>query len=219
MNVLCVEYKKDVHLIDERLKRYTVFDDVPILQNYDKVLFLHYDCIVEKDIVSNILEPIHTHEGVLYPFSEGGFGGHDSIFYGLKNYSEEQKRWFRERRIHPFSVGAMVFKPTSKILVHFKKAINLHNKMASEGTAQFYENSALNVYFNTHGNVDTSALDGKVVLRNIKTNIEGEPTLNNTSFDTRTVINHFCGIGYYGEKKIRMARFMKMLELGKIPRA
>ncbi len=209
MNVFCVEYKRHYALEDERYMRFTVFEDIPgIAARYETALYLDADCIIEKDIVKHIFEVLNPVPGILYPSPDGNFDAHDGYFTGLQDYTEENKRSLREKRVLPFSTGVMVFKPCDVMFTEFTKMKKMGSMIKKH---HFYEQAVANKYFNLSGKTDTSFLKDVVVSRNIKTNLEGDCTLVNTWFDVRTVINHFCGIGYYNEKEIRMKRFMSMI--------
>ncbi len=210
MNVLCIEYKRQYALKDERYMRFNVFEDIPhIASRYEKALYIEADCIVEKDIVTHLFEKLTPVPGILYPTPDGNFDAHDGYFTGLQDYTEEDKRSLREKRILPFSTGVMMFKPCGVMFAEFSKMKKSGSLVKKQ---HFYEQAIANKYFNTSDKTDTTFLKDVVMSRNIKTNLEGECTLVNTWFDVRTVINHFCGIGYYEEKRIRMERFMSMID-------
>lgn len=211
LNTLILEYeKRDTLMSDESFKKYTFWKDFPTWSNYSVALYMEYNCVVENDIVSRIFRKQTLTKGTLYPIHIDSYNDHMSYFYGLQDYTEEQLRLFQEKRVYPFSIGVMAFVPCVETFQHFNKMLIVRKKcQAQHGCRQFIDQSSMNKYYNSVGAADTSLLKGIVEMRNIKTNIEGEPTLTNTRFDTKTVINYFCGIGYYAEKELRMKRYLK----------
>jgi hypothetical protein len=197
---------QDVLLVNARSKRLDIFD-YPKLSEYKTCMFLDYDCVLQRDIVPLLTGNVtHLKSGVLYAYNENpNVQSHMQSFYGLQSYTEEQLRWFRQHNVHTFSDGVMWFKQTNAMKRHFAA---IKRWMAEAGQTwqniTFFEQSFMNVYFNTRNKCNTRLLSGKVISRNIKTE---RLHLSNTAFDTQTIINHFCGVGYLDEKVLRIKRF------------
>ena len=180
----------------------------PDLHKYETVMYMDGDCIVQGDFVP--LMDRKLKKGVLYPYTEDGSNlSHKSIFYGLQNYTNEQMEWLRTHYIKTFSTGVFMFKPCNEFSKHIKA---IQKMMLTHKGPYFTDQSFFNYYFNINKLSDTSVLTGRVISRNIKNNIEGKPTLTNTMFDTSILINHFCGLEYWDEKRIRMVRFWNMVK-------
>lgn len=203
--------KQDAYLEDAKMRRYDIFDMMPPKSQYAAVMHIDHDCIVQKDVVA-MLDSLHLRKGVFYSYAEGGNLQHMEFFYGLQDYSEEDLQFFKEHDIRPFSTGLFVFVPCKTMAKHFDAIKRMQE--AGRHRRHFYDLGYVNKHFNLLNKANTSELTKYVMARNIVTNLAGIPTLRNTLFDKLTVVNHFCGIGYYDERQLRMRRFWKFLKSG-----
>jgi len=204
-NLLFSIHNTDKTLEDEKMKKIKIFDYFPDVKNYDKVLYLDYDCVVEGDIV-HLFKQAQLAKGRLYPYPEDR--DLTKIFYGLQSYSEKDLMYFEQNGIAGFSTGVFMFKPSREIATHFlnvqKEAMTFHGQ-------HFYEQSFMNHYFNKKRLANTSVLAGVVKSRNIKAEC-GPPMIRDSDINLDVAITHFCGIGYYKERLMRMRRYYRMIK-------
>jgi hypothetical protein len=173
---------------------------------------MDYDCIVQKCVWDNIFKECDLEKGVLYSYKEEGHKGHMKSFYGFRNYTRKTLSHFKSEQVYPFSTGIFMFKPCAYMKRSFEKleAFILRNT----DIPHFYEQSGMNVYFNTRNMANTTLLKCIVHSKNIKPNLAGKPKITDTRVDPGVVITHFCGIGYHPEKLGRMSRYWAMVESG-----
>lgn len=208
-NVIFVLHARDKTLEEEKLRRVAIFSEYPQIKKYEKAMYIDYDCIVERDLVPLVLAKSKLKDGILYPYPEGIDAAHMQIFYGLQDYEEAELRKFREQGVAVFSCGVFMFRPTSAMEGHLSRVVDLAR---TSKVKHFYEQSFMNIYFNRKGLADTSILEKVVESRNIITSICGKPTMTNSSVSLNAVVTHFCGIGYYEERALRMKRYYHMLK-------
>lgn len=204
----------DAELFDSRMRRFDVFELSHIVDvyDYDVVMHLDYDCVIHKCLWQHLLRPCIPKlvDGVLYAYNEQGTHAHHKIFYGFKEYTTDDIKRFKRDRIYPFSTGVFMIRPTFASSELFRKVKTFINK--TKRKTHFYEQSGANVYLNNRELCNTRLLRHLVQSRNIKPNHHGHPRLKDHDIDTRTVVTHFCGIGYEREKAQRMRRFVRFLD-------
>jgi lipopolysaccharide biosynthesis glycosyltransferase len=159
---------------------------------YDKILYLDTDLIIQGDLVKDIFEPMKCRRNVIYgPES----GTHEHKFWSLGNYTAEQVATFKQTGVKPFSTGSFIFRPSKVMQVHFQAVKDFALKWSG---SHFYDQSFFNVYFNTRNMSSTKYWKNKVLgFPDYKKDYPSTPIL------------HFCGIGDYKRKKHFMAVYLK----------
>lgn len=199
---------KDKCLFDSRLHRIHIheYKDVSM---YGLVMYMDYDCIIQKCLWANIFNKFTLRKGILYSYKESGFDGHNKIFYGFGNYTQTSLTRFKNEKIYPFSTGIFMFKPCRRMKRSFLKLETF--VLDNLDFPHFYEQSGVNVYFNNRNKSDTSTLRCIVDSKNIKPTLYGSTKLEDATIDARAVVTHFCGIGYHREKMVRMSKYFEMV--------
>lgn len=212
INVIFVITNVQTSLFESRMQRLHIHKLYPELRMYNMIMYMDYDCIVKKCLWHNLLKKIYNddRDGILYSYREDKIKHHNKVFYSFGDYITSDFDYFYENELYPFSSGIFVFKNTHQMKVHFRELTTYINDNLDK--LHFYEQSAMNVFFNKAGNVDTKLMKNIVISKNIKPNKTGNPKTTDWDFDVRSVVVHFCGIGYYAEKKKRMLLYMDMLQ-------
>jgi lipopolysaccharide biosynthesis glycosyltransferase len=176
------------------MRKLTIFD-IPNIDRYDRVLFLDSDIIVHVD-VSTVFSSI-VDSGRLYVATEStNQEHHRHLFFSLENYTQQQLQHFKEQDIHVFNAGTFGFVRGHAMQGHLAA---VREMIATHTGKFFYEQSFLNVYFNTRGITDRCVFsDQRYVFHH------GD-TLNHTG-----KLIHFCGNPGVGVEK--MARMTAYLE-------
>lgn len=126
------------------MNKLRIFDFIDV-NEYEKVLYLDTDILVANSI-DPYFEKIDE-EGMLYVYTETiNQEKHNEIYWSLQNYTEEQYAFFRRENILPFNAGTFGFVSTQEMKENFQ---NIRDMIAIHTGPYFYEQSFLNVYFNT----------------------------------------------------------------------
>lgn len=196
---------RDYNFEKAGLKTLEVFKFDRVL-SYEKILHVRCDIIFQRDI--QILFDLPIKDNRLYSYTEEPYN-HNSPFYGLQNYTQEDLLYFKTNYIKTFTSSVFMFKPSKEMAWHFQNVRKLADIYS--GGNVFSDQCYLNYYFNSKKLSNTKLLEGYIESRNIKTNIEGKPTKHDTLFDIKTVVVNFCGLSYYEEKKLRMEQYIKFI--------
>lgn len=126
------------------MNKLRIFDFIDV-NEYAKVLYLDTDILVVNSIES-YFERIHE-KSMLYAYTENtDQKNHKHLYWSLQNYSEEDYAFFRKENILPFNAGTFGFVSTQEMKENFQ---NVRDMIATHTGPYFYEQSFLNVYFNT----------------------------------------------------------------------
>lgn len=202
-NVIVIPMKNSKSPEEASMHKLNIFNYDKI-NEYDVVFFIDSDILVH----SNILQIVDncTKKNCLYVYSENAdIESHKHIYFGLENYSNEQIEYFQKNNIHVFNAGCFAFKPSEEIKEHFN---NVNDLIKNNTRKFFYEQSFMNVYFNTY-----SYFNNDVVItdRNVLTNKNYImfPNLNNLYLNA---LIHFCGgVGDPNYKYPRMLEYIANL--------
>jgi lipopolysaccharide biosynthesis glycosyltransferase len=144
---------------------------------YDAVIFIDSDILVGIPLSPLLSRIENEHE--LYAFAEKEEqSAHTYIIWSLRNYSNSDLDFFKENNIRVINAGLFAFKPTETMKTHFDA---IETMIRNHSGPFFYEQSFMNVYFNTRNLVNYSVF-----------------TCDNYSMDVRPttppfMILHFCG--------------------------
>lgn len=176
------------------MRKVTIFD-VPGIEMYDRVLFLDSDIVVHVD-VSTLFARV-TNPELLYVSTESTDQGcHRHVYFSLENYTEDQLQHFKRHSVHVFNAGTFAFVRGVTMQQHFAA---VRGMIAAHKGNFFYEQSFLNVYFNTRGITDRSLFSSERYA------FHHGDTLNHAG-----KLVHFCGNPGVGLEKIaRMTGYMK----------
>lgn len=126
------------------MNKINIYDFIHV-NDYDRVLYLDTDILVINPIDSyfeNIIE-----EDMLYVYTETTKQeNHKELYWSLQNYSEEDYAFFRRESILPFNAGTFGFVSTQAMKDNFE---SIRDMIAKHTGLYFYEQSFINVYFNT----------------------------------------------------------------------
>ena len=151
-----------------------------------------------------------TDPNMIYSYCEDNPYDHNAPWYGLQNYSQEDLVFFRTNYIKVWTSSIYMMVPNKQMKHHFSKVKELADMYINKGV--YNDTCYMNFYFNMQKMSDTMLLKKLLESRNIKTNVEGKPTVFDTSIDIKVVLINFCGLSYFEEKQLRMKRYLKFLE-------
>jgi lipopolysaccharide biosynthesis glycosyltransferase len=170
------------------MQKLSIFDED--ISGYDSVIFIDSDILVGIPLAP-LLSQV-TNENQLYAFAEmEEQSAHTDIMWSLANYSSEQLAFFQENNIRVINAGLFAFKPTNIMKTHFD---NINEMIAGHKGKFFYEQSFMNVYFNTRNIVNYSVF--------ARENYSMPVTLSTPP----TMILHFCGGPGFAMSKINRMR-------------
>lgn len=178
--------------MEASINKLRVFE-YPFVSVYDKVLFLDCDIIVNLDIMHVLDKKIETR--YLYAYKEkDDLKEHLSGFWSLGTYTEKDIEFFKENGIFPFNAGCFMFVNTEIMKGHFRDILDW---ITSYKGVYFYEQSFMNVYFNTRNLVryDIIGDENYVMFPDVECTYPEK-------------IIHFCGFPGNGENKVNvMSRY------------
>lgn len=193
-NVEIVTFPDSKTTQEASMRKLTIFD-VPGIDVYDRILFLDSDVIVHVD-VSTLFARV-TDPRLLYVSTEStNQDCHRQLYFSLENYTDSQLQHFEEHSIHVFNAGTFAFARGHMMNEHFD---TVRAMIASHMGSFFYEQSFLNVYFNTR------ALTDRALFSSDRYVFHHGDMLNHVG-----KLIHFCGNPGNGSEKIaRMTAYME----------
>jgi hypothetical protein len=165
--------------------------DYPKVFDYDRVLYIDTDIVTHRCLDDQIASIVDKTK--LYVYAEHTDPAfHRHRYWTLPNeYSNSTIDMFREKKINVFCAGFFAFIPSAEMKSHFTAIIA---RMKSHVGDFFYEQSFMNVYFNTRSLTDTSVFDSAVFQ-------QGKPGGDTSSNEGKLV--HLCGC-HPGETKVSL---------------
>lgn len=212
----------DIHVIFIMIPRDQLFERATLrtldlfmytdVVKYEKALHVRPETIVLRDI--NRLFAKKIEPGLIYSYTEASNRweqyDHNSPFYGLQNYNQEEMLFFKKHYIKTWNSSIYMMVPDQSMKEHFGRVQKLADKWI--GRNVYSDQCYMNFYFNMLKRSNTKLLNGLIESRNIKTNIEGAPTLSDSSIDIKVVLINFCGLAYFDEKVKRMMSYIEFLQ-------
>jgi len=178
---------------DASAKKLHIFEAIQNM-NVERIMYIDSDILVDRNIDS-IFNKV-THPEKLYAYYENtNIESHKNRNWSFQNYSDAHIEFFHEKKIYVFNAGFFCFRNTPQMKQHFQNTIQLMNNHVGE---QFYEQSAINVYFNKN-----DLVDGKLINNE---NYNMYYPFNETC---RNKIVHFAGAPGNTQSKLeRMKEFL-----------
>jgi hypothetical protein len=181
---------------DVAFNRLRIFD--ANISGYDNLMYM------DSDVWANLTLDVifkNCEDDKLYAVVEDySFENHFRKPFNLGDYTNEDISYFKEKKIHTFNSGLMMFKNSSKMREHFKNVLNLR-ELYPEG--QFTEQPYINHYFNKKNLVNTETI---VPFKNfyyiVNENFNDEINLNGK-------FCHFIGDTFNGDSKIKKIKDYK----------
>ena len=163
------------------------------LSGYDTVIFIDSDILVGIPI-SSLLDRV-VDDNRLYAYAESNnISDHSHIYWSLNTYTAEDINFFKTNYIRIFNAGLFSFRPSDAMREHFH---NIQEMIRIHKGPFFYEQSFMNVYFNTRKLVDYSIWTPDNYIMHA-----------NTTSRPATIL-HFCGNPGNGKSKIdRMTNYI-----------
>ena len=126
----------------------------PLIHSYDRILFLDADILVHVSVdpmFEKVVDPTK-----LYVYIERtAIEEHANLFWSLQTYQQRHYDYFRAHNIFVFNAGCFFFYVNDEMKKHFEAVIEM---IRGHVGSFFYEQSFMNVYFNTHALTDGSVL-------------------------------------------------------------
>ena len=171
------------------INKLKIFEYYPLTSKYDSVLFIDSDIIIHTNI-KPYFDKI-TKQNTLYVYTEDtDIIAHTQLWFSFNNYTSDDLVFFKKEKIHVFNAGCFGFCPTGSMKSHFKNIITFIDN--HKGSLHIYEQSFMNVYFNTINRTDRTMLT--------KDNYIMFPCrLPEQSFEGKLI--HYCGGIGNGEDK------------------
>jgi hypothetical protein len=188
------ETKESANLFDALISKCDI-SDVRNLGNYEKVLYLDCDIIVQHDLGS-FFKKAKLKPDRLYAPAEGTV---DGKYWYLDTYKESNIKRLKDAGVRSFNTGTFMFVPSSSMLKHFVNVRAL--ALSYKGQKHFYDQSFMNYYFNMKRMVDTGYLTKHVVM-----------FPDHTKYYPNKTFLHFAGLGRYKEKSRLMKGYLNNLK-------
>ena len=158
--------------------------------DYDKIMYLDCDIIVQNDI-NKLFDIVKAQPNKLYAPAEGTL---DGKYWTLNSYKKDDFERLRKNGINSFNSGTMLFKPSEQMKRHFQNV----KKLALDYKGKhFYDQTFLNYYFNTNKISSTKYISDYVLLF---------PDVSKY-YPYKTIL-HIAGIGRYKEKAKIMRKYL-----------
>jgi len=154
--------KDSISAMDAAMKKVLIFQyDI---SKYSKIMYIDSDILVDLQ-----LEPIFSQivdDTKLYAFAENKETGyHANHHFSLLKYTNKDYEFFYRNKIYVFNTGLFVFQNTKLMNDHFSNVLDMISNHTGD---YYYEQSFMNVYFNTRNLVDTNVLNEKNCIMNLK---------------------------------------------------
>jgi len=134
-------------------KKLHIFEAIQDM-NVERIMYTDSDILIDRN-VDSIFNKV-THPEKLYAYYENTNNeSHKNINWSFQEYSDAYLDFFREKQIYVFNAGFFCLRNTPQMKKHFENTIQLMN---THRGYQFYEQSAMNVYFNKNDLVDGSLI-------------------------------------------------------------
>jgi lipopolysaccharide biosynthesis glycosyltransferase len=132
--------------------------ELPTIDDYDRVLFLDSDIVVDMDVNSFFSRV--DRDGILYVYTETqNQEDHMSLYWSLQSYTESELASFKANSVYVFNAGCFAFVRSNTMKGHFT---SIQYTIMNHVGAFFYEQSFMNVYFNRNGQTDRSLLTSDI---------------------------------------------------------
>lgn len=186
-NIKIMILRNSNHLMQASINKLNIFEYQNV-SKYEKVLYIDVDIIVTLDISQLFEENKEIESGYLYACIEQmDLNSHKNMFWSMGNYTKKELAFFEDNKIYPFNAGCFLFIPDQAMKIHFAKVLHL---IYSCKQPFFFEQSFMNVYFNTNNLVKYNIIQSS--------NYVMFPDLSKAYSNT---IIHFCGSPGHGTKK------------------
>lgn len=166
----------------------------PNIYAYDKVIYLDCDILLCDDI-GKVFADITKHD-MLYTFPEEVRNPHESIFFGLQNYTKEELADLKDRGVKGFNCGQFGFRVSPEMEKHFEYVQGAILDAIEKDVPYFYEQSFMNVYFNKRTELRDDSVFSKVTNLNPWYELIREGT----------IIAHFASASVPWKKKLQFMR-------------
>lgn len=166
------------------------------LLKYEKVLYLDFDIIVQKDL-SKLFDDIKAKPDVLYAPKEGEIDGQ---YWTLDLYTNSDIARLKQKRVNSFNTGTFLFVPSPTMKEHLMNVRRLAELYDRQNKNHFYDQSFFNYYFNMNGISST-----KYITKHVKIFPKHDQL-----YPARTIL-HFAGLRRYNEKAGIMRNYLRML--------
>jgi lipopolysaccharide biosynthesis glycosyltransferase len=180
--------------VEASMNKLTIFQHSDHIFLYDNVIYIDSDILIGIDLISLLDMKISDDKLIAYA-EHKDISAHHSLLYSLQNYDSDTINYFKENNIYVISAGLFAFKPTKTMQSHFSNILSMIENYRGEF---FYEQSFMNVYFNTRNLVDYSVFTPENCLM--------VASLESPS----NKILHFAGDPGNGDRKIkRMSEYIE----------
>ena len=166
----------------------------PNYLEYDRILFLDCDIIVQENIM-HLFKAIKAKPNKLYVSQEGSI---DSKYWTVDAYLPQNLERMKRNNVKSFNSGTFLFIPTPAMRDHFVKAKEFGLNYKGQ---HFVDQSIFNYYFLRLNIAQISKyLTNKIVMF---------PDI--TRFYPDKMLMHLSGIGGYKTKAPRMKKYFKLI--------
>jgi lipopolysaccharide biosynthesis glycosyltransferase len=179
--------------VEASMNKLRIFD-FPDIENYNKVLFLDADIVVNIDIASVFdleLETTKLHSTI---HDDCHYSTHNTKFHTIRKYFKEEIEEFKRNEILPFNCGQFMFVVSDLMKSHFENVRFIFFNWKEE---YFFEQSFMNYYFNSNFISDTklmndlfslyyigdSKISGQIIQRDKIVHYAGSPCDSQTKLD------------------------------------
>ena len=179
--------------VEASVNKLKIFDFKEINQ-YNKVLFLDADVIVDCDL-SKVFD-LNLQANKIYSYIHDccKYAVHNTKYHTIQKYSKQEIDIFEQRKIRPFNAGQFMFLNSQSMRVHFE---NVNHLFKIWKDSYFFEQSFLNFYFNLNLASDTFLFDSLFYIYYI-----GNERMENQELQKNKIV-HYAGSPCDGSTKLQ----------------
>lgn len=184
--------------LDHALLRKFDITQHPHYLEYDRILFLDCDIIVQKDIM-NLFKNVKAYKNKLYVAEEGQI---DGKYWKANAYLPQDIEYMKEHNIKSFNAGIFLFIPSPVMRTHFINAKIWGEQYKGD---HFYDQSIFNYYFNRNkiATISPYLTDIFIMFPDEK------------KYYPNKILMHIAGISRYKEKAKIMKEYLERIKLVK----
>lgn len=193
-SVSYVEVPPSPDLYHALLRKFDIFQHPRFLE-YDKILFLDCDILVQENL-ANLFRAVRARPNRLYAAQEGNI---EDRYWTMNAYLPQDFEHMRAHNVRSFNAGTFLFIPSEEMRQHLIRAKAFGENYRGR---HFYDQSIMNYYFLRNGLASISPY--------ITKKLQMFP--DTSRYYPRKMLMHISGIGRYKEKAPIMEAYLRFIK-------